>query len=453
MAQGFRWTIARKVGGLVAVLIGFILVLLVHSIIALQEIQQDLQEIAAIDVPLTEIANEIEILQLEQHIALDELLRKINRGNHDIATEKKAIKSLTARLNSLFEDALQISSLGLATPSSDSFSAIHQVLQELKTKHQKIDQAQLQLLDEVTRLDANHATLIDSILKQDESFDVQAIQLIKAVEELTHRKTQVAIRHEEMFSVINTSLSVMGGLLGIILAIVIVTGIKRNIGHINSKIELVNSAIKEGGAIPTEAIEALNSSDELGALSKDLSDLIANVSDDINRRDLLSQELNDLATLDHLTQCFNRFKWDQVRESELLRSKQTGNPLSLIFFDIDHFKSINDTHGHDVGDTTLIDVVKVTQEAIRNLDTLYRTGGEEFAILLPDTAIDDAQALAERIRLAIAEYKFATVGQVTISLGVTQCTGESDDDGVFAKRADEALYQAKGSGRNRVCVV
>ena len=81
--------------------------------------------------------------------------------------------------------------------------------------------------------------------------------------------------------------------------------------------------------------------------------------------------------------------------------------MSLLFFDIDHLKKINDNFGHDIGDTTLIDVVKVTQAAIRNIDTLYRTGGEEFAILLPETELQQAKVFAERIREAIENYVFA----------------------------------------------
>lgn len=449
MASQMKWTIARKVGGLAAVLISFILILLIHSIVSLQQIQNDLQEIASVDVPLTEVANEIEITQLEQHITMDELLRKNNRLIEDTSDEKQQIQRLSKKINSLFEEGFNIIKRGLLLEDASDFSAIDLALHQLAERHQEIDHALNRFLEMAVTAN-NREQVVDQILLLDEEFDVEAIKLIKSIELMTERKTTLAIKHEEMFSLVNYSLGVVGGLLGIMLAAVIVISIRKNIGGISDKIELVNKAINENEAIPQEALQTINSNDELGELSKDLSSLLQSVSTDLSRREQLSKELSDLATKDHLTKCFNRFKWDETKELEIERANRSRQPLSLLFFDIDHFKRINDSCGHSIGDTTLVDVVKVTQSVIRHIDMLYRIGGEEFAILLPETELAQAKVFAERIRTAIENYVFAGVGQVTISLGVTTWLFENDSAEAFVKRADEALYQSKEDGRNRV---
>ncbi len=260
----------------------------------------------------------------------------------------------------------------------------------------------------------------------------------------------MAVKHEQMFKVVNLSLGFIGVSLGILLGTLIVAGIKTNFLRISKRMEEVTSAIKESRQIPLGESNRINSSDELGMLSNDLSKLVDSLSADITKRDQLSKQLNELATIDHLTKSFNRFKWDENHRSEVERSKRTDADLSLILFDIDHFKQVNDTFGHDVGDTTLIDVVKVTSGSIRNIDSLYRTGGEEFAVLLPDTKIHDGVILAERIRAAIENHDFDKVGKVTVSIGVTRFKGHSDSAEQFVKRADQALYQSKETGRNKV---
>ena len=125
--------------------------------------------------------------------------------------------------------------------------------------------------------------------------------------------------------------------------------------------------------------------------------------------------------------------------------------MSLIFFDIDFFKKVNDTFGHDVGDQVLIEVVQTAGEQIRKTDSLYRTGGEEFVVLVPNTNLEQSAILANKIRQAIEEHEFETVGRVTVSMGCAMFDKKSEDGAAdMFKRADEALYRAKKNGRNRV---
>ncbi len=122
---------------------------------------------------------------------------------------------------------------------------------------------------------------------------------------------------------------------------------------------------------------------------------------------------------------------------------------SVLMVDIDNFKSINDTHGHEVGDRVLIEVARRLRESVRDSDFIARWGGEEFVVLLRDCPLADAVARAEKIRRRIAEAPCADAGTVTISVGVAELTADEDLDH-WLVRADRALYQAKRSGRNAV---
>ena len=170
---------------------------------------------------------------------------------------------------------------------------------------------------------------------------------------------------------------------------------------------------------------------------------------DITDRKRMDEQIQKLATTDGLTQAFNRTKFESILTSELERSKRYTHPLSMILFDIDHFKVINDTYGHVVGDDVLKTLAQIVTKKLRAIDSLVRWGGEEFIILAPGTDINKAQVLAERIRKEIERYKFDNVAKVTISSGVTEFTVNDTKDS-FIKRADDTMYKAKKKGRNRV---
>lgn len=160
--------------------------------------------------------------------------------------------------------------------------------------------------------------------------------------------------------------------------------------------------------------------------------------------------LRDLANRDRLTGAWNRRMFDQALEHEMTRSRRYGTPLALIMFDIDHFKRVNDTHGHQAGDDLLAALAVYVSANIRESDTLARWGGEEFMVLAPNTDIEAARLLAEHLRALIERGNFGDIGRVTCSFGVTQM--EADDTAEeFTGRADAAMYRAKQAGRNRVC--
>lgn len=164
-----------------------------------------------------------------------------------------------------------------------------------------------------------------------------------------------------------------------------------------------------------------------------------------------NQQLETLSITDRLTDVFNRRKLDEVLERECLRTQRTGSDLSLIIIDIDYFKRINDTYGHQIGDEVLRDIARILRQNVRLLDTVGRWGGEEFMIICTETPQVGAAAVAEKIRAEIEKHVFPHVEHVTASLGVA----EHRHDGRAAdlvRNADQALYRAKEEGRNQVLV-
>lgn len=157
------------------------------------------------------------------------------------------------------------------------------------------------------------------------------------------------------------------------------------------------------------------------------------------------------ANHDQLTGLYNRQKFQSIFSKEINRTLRYKDDLSLIMFDIDFFKIINDTFGHEVGDKVLCDVSKVIQNSIRQSDSAVRWGGEEFIILLPETSLENATAVAHKIKenLELFSFEYMNNRDVTASYGVTQLNS-TDSDTTFINRADQALYEAKRQGRNRV---
>jgi diguanylate cyclase (GGDEF)-like protein len=162
-------------------------------------------------------------------------------------------------------------------------------------------------------------------------------------------------------------------------------------------------------------------------------------------------ELQRLAATDRLTGIWNRFHFDEAAVTEIERATRYGEPLSLLLFDIDHFKTINDTHGHLVGDQVLVELTQRVRQHLRTGDLLARWGGEEFVVLLPHTRGEDALKLAEKLRHLIAGEPFPAAGQVTSSFGVAEFRPHETSD-LWLTRVDGALYAAKAGGRNRVCL-
>ena len=168
----------------------------------------------------------------------------------------------------------------------------------------------------------------------------------------------------------------------------------------------------------------------------------------------LFHEVHENSVRDSLTGCFNRKHALEVMDGELRRSRRSQMPLSLVMFDLDHFKEINDKYGHLGGDAVLAAVGQRMNAVLRGSDLKCRYGGEEFLILLPDTPLAGARRVADTLRRELADHPVRWNEEaimVTASFGITSITPGEVEPHIIIGRADSALYRAKQSGRNCVC--
>lgn len=200
----------------------------------------------------------------------------------------------------------------------------------------------------------------------------------------------------------------------------------------------------------------LQKKNELEQMNLSLEQTVAERTAELSKANLaLAQraELQEqLARRDALTGVANRMAANERLLFEQQRYTRHQHSYSILMMDIDFFKRINDNFGHAVGDQVLIQTAHVLQHQLRRTDFIARFGGEEFLVILPETTLEGAAQLAEKLRVAVAEYAYAAVGQVTLSLGVAMVDGSDEVAETVLRRADEALYQSKHGGRNRVSV-
>lgn len=156
------------------------------------------------------------------------------------------------------------------------------------------------------------------------------------------------------------------------------------------------------------------------------------------------------ASTDHLTGLANRRRFERQLEREVARTARHGRPFSLITIDIDNFKLVNDTYGHEAGDEAIRSFARVLQQGTRGIDLAARIGGEEFAVILTETNLSGAVEVAERLRTTLKSVEIPPVGQIAASFGVAECPSQGETARELVARADAALYEAKRDGRDRV---
>ena len=187
---------------------------------------------------------------------------------------------------------------------------------------------------------------------------------------------------------------------------------------------------------------------QIGVIIYDVTDIATNKSE----LQLANSKLQSLSRTDRLTQLYNRGYWEDCLIKEFARHKRTNEPCSLIMFDIDHFKKVNDTYGHQAGDEVIRTTAKAVKDKVRTTDIAGRYGGEEFGIILIDTKGDGALLLAQRLRKHIESMLVHYEGleiQYTISLGISEVDAQMRDHKQWLEQADQALYTAKETGRNQ----
>lgn len=221
------------------------------------------------------------------------------------------------------------------------------------------------------------------------------------------------------------------------------------------------SAVEAGR--PGSDIPAMQSSREVQQLSQSLGSMTHRLlaareamEEKVRLRTLELEAANralDLqARTDALTGLLNRRGFETQMAFAVALARRSSRPLSLITVDVDHFKRVNDTYGHEAGDEVLRRLARTLESRLRGSDVVARLGGEEFVALLPDTDLNGAQSIAQALVTSMAEQQDPVVGTITVSAGVATMRGAEDNGAAMLRRGDAALYEAKGQGRNRVCV-
>lgn len=295
---------------------------------------------------------------------------------------------------------------------------------------------------------------------QDYLTSVFRVQALNPVSDLGW---QVATREPEAlaFAAVRTAtLQALGiglatALLASLLAWWVAGRVSRHLSSIAQAARDVEAGVS-GAQIPL-----LHSSTELQSLSTSLNRMTQRLIDakfemetEVQQRTTELQAANAaldrLSQTDPLTGLLNRRGFDVLAKPALALARRAGRPLTVMMLDIDHFKVVNDEHGHDAGDYVLVALARLMRERLREADVVARVGGEEFVALLPDTDLEGGVRVADMLREAVAALQLPC-GPVTVSAGVAMVGASTSDMSELLHQADMALYRAKGSGRNRVC--
>ncbi len=234
-------------------------------------------------------------------------------------------------------------------------------------------------------------------------------------------------------------------LLGISIAVVTSTILLRSIVH---PLSILKKGVANLGNGDFSHRILLTNQDELGQLAAAFNLMIEKLEQS-------QKALKDLATIDELTGVYNRREFNKLLKNELERSWRYSHCFSLLLLDIDYFKKLNDTYGHQAGDEALRQIAAILKQEFRELDRVARYGGEEFVIILPETSTASAYAVAERIRQVISNYSLSFNGEtikMTVSGGLTSFPEDGNDRESLIHAADQALYAAKRSGRNQIII-
>ncbi|MFK2823863.1 diguanylate cyclase [Arcobacter sp. YIC-80] len=202
--------------------------------------------------------------------------------------------------------------------------------------------------------------------------------------------------------------------------------------------------------IENEKINALNDKIKAQSLLNEKNKLLKITNEKSEELKVLNKRLEELSITDKLTSLYNRTKIDDTLQRQLKYTKRYNEDFSLILIDIDFFKKINDTYGHQVGDTILKEFAQILKDNIRQTDTVGRWGGEEFIIICPKTNLEEANIVSQKIKNKIEKTSFSTINNCTASFGISTYKKGLDIKDIV-KNADEALYKAKSNGRNTIC--
>lgn len=445
MKQWLNPSLQRKISSLLVILLSFLLLVIVYSIWKLKLISAEMHEVAEVDVPLTGLLGQLETMQLKQHL-LFEQFRLRGLTSPQLLTPERAFAEHRQLMSALLNNAEQTLARSLAQHQVRIEPETHQqLLQHIQAYHQHSDAFEADLATALQQADKT-APPWRALEEQAAELDRSVVSLLQQMQQLTLTATRYTDKHETEFMLVNAALGIAAFAIGLYLTIYILQVFRARIGRIKQQITRLHQSLPTAAA--PSAANAPLPADELAELEQDLLQMAQRLASEISNRAEIEQQLLQLATRDKLTGAYNRHKWEDELQTQLALAAR-GQWFSLIVLDVDHFKKINDQYGHAAGDQVLQLLTATLSQRLRKTDLLFRLGGEEFAILLPQQDLAAASALAESLRQLLAALRPVDLPGFTASFGVSQYQPD-DDANRLLKRADLALYQAKQSGRNRV---
>lgn len=274
----------------------------------------------------------------------------------------------------------------------------------------------------------------------------RAVDLLGRVDELVN--AEIEAEFAKATATGRTVSQIVFGVFGLGFAVAVSVGVVLA-WSILARVKALSDGARAFGAGDFSYRVQLEGHDELGRLASAFNTMAAEL-------EKTHQALRETSIRDSLTGLYNRREFDRLLRDELKRCNRYRHPLSLLMLDLDHFKAINDGHGHPVGDTVLREVAHIIKHEVRDSEEMVaRYGGEEFVVIMPETDKLGAAVLAERIRAAVAAYTFSGDEShplnVAVSIGLAGFPNDADSSEKLIAAADHALYAAKRAGRNRVC--
>lgn len=415
------------------------------SVYQQEKIINEIEHIIEKDIKIIENIADLTIYQLEFSIHLEQIRRRaleqrISKKQSamlasDIFFKDEYLDKYKSLLANIQRNIITANAQAYHRKSEREFAILKNKIKKIGKLHANyiiVAQDMLNLLqdgniEDLVLYETTFKTLEDNIIYGLESM-LSQIQFFtaKSVEEIRHHESQILKFY--IFS---------GGLLLILICLfltVIIIKIKRSIQKAVQFAENIEAGNRQFPTTPP-------GKDEIGRIVHAMEFMLRAITK-------AEDELKRIALTDSLTCIANRLMFNTALKKEVERAKRYKQPLSLIMFDIDHFKNFNDTYGHDAGDSILIELTRLIRKNIRTVDLLARWGGEEFMILSSSTKIDKAIILAEKLREIIENHNFSETRKVTCSFGLAEYL--SEDIETFLKRVDIALYQSKESGRNKI---
>lgn len=369
------------------------------------------------------------------------LIKEWENNEESWRQAERALRKCVARLSVIGQGLdpeldSQLSDLRDAVHSEQDLDALSSVLDATVTTADRVIQSPRETTDA--------AAIEPPVSEELQEFLLQVTERLREID--TCLKQNDHRGDESIYATENMNESVRLELAGIRDSVVTENDVEHLRQSVQSRLATIQDALVEH--IDNQKAHRQKSKSEIGRLLTRLSELESESNE--LRTQVIQERLR--ASLDSLTGLYNRAAFDERLEQEVARCERYQSALSAIMWDVDHFKKINDTYGHQVGDKILKAIADVLTKVLRETDFSARYGGEEFVSLLPETKLAEAQALAEQIRRGIENCNFSyrdNKVNVTISGGVT-CFQESDDPEAIVVRADKALYEAKRAGRNRI---